>query len=58
MDAPYPAALDDCYDTLLWIKRHAKGHGIREDQLMVGEHCIRTFKYAVDHYFAEQTAKR
>ena len=23
LDAPYPAALDDCYDTLLWIKKHA-----------------------------------
>lgn len=36
IEAPYPAALDDCYDTLLWMKSHAKELGIREDQLMVG----------------------
>ncbi len=36
IDAPYPAALDDCYDTLLWMKNHAKELGIRDNQLMVG----------------------
>ncbi|WP_256984407.1 MULTISPECIES: alpha/beta hydrolase [Paenibacillus] len=36
IDAPYPAALNDCYDTLLWMKSHVKELGIREDQLMVG----------------------
>lgn len=34
--APYPAAIDDCYHALLWMKRHAKELGIREDQLFVG----------------------
>ncbi len=34
--APYPAAIDDCYDTLLYLKEHAKELGIREDQIMVG----------------------
>lgn len=36
IDAPYPAALDDCYKVLLWMKSHAKELGIRDDQLMVG----------------------
>jgi len=36
IDAPYPAALDDCYKVLLWMKNHAKELGIREDQLMAG----------------------
>jgi len=36
IDAPYPAALDDCYDTLLWMKANSQALGIRNDQLMVG----------------------
>lgn len=36
IDEPYPAALEDCYDTLLWLKNHAKELGIRDDQIMVG----------------------
>lgn len=36
IDAPYPAALEDCYDTLLWMKSNAKELGIRDDQLMIG----------------------
>ncbi|WP_083511884.1 alpha/beta hydrolase [Alicyclobacillus acidiphilus] len=36
IEAPYPAALEDCYDALLWMKGHAKELGIRDDQLMVG----------------------
>ena len=35
-EAPYPAALDDCYDTLIWMKENASELGIRADQLMVG----------------------
>lgn len=38
IDAPYPAALDDCYDTLLWIKTNAATLGVRDDQLFVGGH--------------------
>jgi len=34
--APYPAALDDSYETLLWMKNHGKELGIRDNQLMVG----------------------
>ena len=33
---PYPAALDDCYSALLWLKEHAEELGARSDQLMVG----------------------
>jgi acetyl esterase/lipase len=36
IEASYPAALEDSYKTLLWMKSHAKELGIREDQLMVG----------------------
>lgn len=36
VDAPYPAALNDAYQTLLWMKDHAEALGIREDQLFVG----------------------
>lgn len=34
--SPYPAAIDDCYAALLYMKEHAAELGIREDQLMVG----------------------
>ncbi len=36
VEAPYPAALEDSYLALLWMKEHANELGIREDQLMVG----------------------
>lgn len=34
--APYPAALEDCYTALLWLKEHALLYGVRSDQLMIG----------------------
>ena len=34
--APYPAALDECYAALLYMKANAPALGIRDDQLMVG----------------------
>ena len=34
--SPYPAALEDGYAALLWMRRNAAALGIREDQLMVG----------------------
>lgn len=37
---PYPAAFNDCYKSLCWMKENAKELGIREDQLFVGgESC-------------------
>lgn len=33
---PYPAAIDDCYHALLWMKVHARELGIRDDQIFVG----------------------
>lgn len=34
--ASYPAAINDCYETLLYVKNHAKELGIRDDQIMIG----------------------
>lgn len=34
--SPYPAAVDDCYEALRYLKRHAPELGVRSDQLMVG----------------------
>lgn len=34
--APYPAALEDCYRALLWMKEHAEDLGIDPNQLFVG----------------------
>lgn len=34
--APYPAALEDCYLALRWMKEHAKELGINPNQLFVG----------------------
>lgn len=36
VEAPYPAALEDSYLALLWMKEHIETLGIRENQLMVG----------------------
>lgn len=36
VEAPYPAALEDCYTALLWLKNHAASLGVRDNQLMVG----------------------
>lgn len=36
IEAPYPAALKDCYDTLLWMKGNAEELRLRDNQLIVG----------------------
>ncbi len=36
LQKPYPAAIDDCYKALLYMKEHAKQLGIRDDQIFVG----------------------
>lgn len=33
---PYPAAINDCYTILLYLKEHSKEYGINENQIMVG----------------------
>ncbi len=34
-EAPYPAAFEDCYMALLWLKEHAAELGVRTDQIIV-----------------------
>ena len=36
LQSPYPAAMDDCYAALLYVKEHAAALGVRSDQIMVG----------------------
>lgn len=36
VEAPYPAALEDSYLALLWMRAHAHEYGIRPDQLFIG----------------------
>lgn len=38
LGAPYPAAFNDCYDTLLWMNDHAEELGIIPDKLIVCGH--------------------
>ncbi len=35
-EAPYPAALHDCYDALKWVKNNAAELMIKDDQIFVG----------------------
>jgi acetyl esterase/lipase len=35
LEAPYPAALNDAYGSLLWLAANAAGLGVRDDQLFV-----------------------
>ena len=36
LDKPYPAALEDCYATLLWLRDNGETYGMRSDQIFVG----------------------
>ena len=36
VEAPYPAALNDCYETLLWTKNNASELGIKDNQIFIG----------------------
>lgn len=38
LDAPYPAAFNDCYDTLLWMNENAQQLGLIPDKLIVAGH--------------------
>lgn len=35
VEAPYPAALEDCFTALLWLKNNAAELGVRDDQIIV-----------------------
>ncbi len=35
-EAPYPAAIEDCYEALVYFVRHAEEFGVRDDQIFVG----------------------
>ncbi len=55
-EAPYPAALLDCHNTLLWVREHAEELNILPDRIMVGGEsaggglAISTALYARDHH--------
>lgn len=36
--APFPAAFDDCYDSLLWLKENAKSLGANTEKFIVAGH--------------------
>ena len=36
LEAPYPAALEDCHMALCWLKDHSQELGINDSQIMVG----------------------
>jgi acetyl esterase/lipase len=38
LEKPYPAAINDCYDTLKWIKNNIDELGGKSDQIMVAGH--------------------
>ena len=38
LDAPYPAAFNDCYETLLWAKENADELGVYNDKFMIAGH--------------------
>ena len=35
-EKPYPAALEDCYEALVWLKENTLNLGVRNDQIFVG----------------------
>jgi len=35
-EKPYPAALEDCYEALIWLKENASNLNVRNDQIFVG----------------------
>ena len=36
IEAPFPAALQDCYTALLWMNDHAEALGVNKNQLFIG----------------------
>ena len=37
-EEPFPAAFDDCYDTLIWMKKNADSIGAFDDKIIVAGH--------------------
>ena len=35
-DKPWPAALEDCYAALLWLRDNGEAYGMRQDQIFIG----------------------
>lgn len=35
-EAPYPAALNDCYDALVWLRSNGESYGMRPDKIFIG----------------------
>jgi acetyl esterase/lipase len=40
VEYPYPAALDDCYTSLLWLRDHSDDYKIRNNQLVAGGNSV------------------
>ncbi len=38
LDSPYPAAFEDCYDTLLWLKKNSEKLGVLPDSFIIAGH--------------------
>lgn len=36
IEAPFPAAFEDCYEALVYVAEHAEEFGVRSDQIFVG----------------------
>jgi len=64
LTAPYPAAVNDCYDALLYLKNHVKVLGINPNQIMVGGEsaggglCAALCMMAPDEPLSKQAAER
>ena len=60
LDAPYPAAFDDCYATLLWMKANAETLGMIADKFIVAGHSagggLTAAQFNTAHHVAETIA--
>ena len=56
--APYPAAADDCYAALRYLKENASALGVRNDQIMVGGESAGAAGFAPPSASARGTRER